>query len=93
MHFASTRIAYGFFFLNIRNIPADFFSLPLLPMLDLLPFDCVSFSLELSLFALFIDDRESNVNDIGRDVDEATAGDCCCCDKLLEVSNRALPQP
>lgn len=62
---------YGFFFLNMRNIPADFFSLPLVPpILDLLPVDCVSFSLELSLFALFIDERESNVNDIGRDIDD-----------------------
>lgn len=81
---------YGFFFRNMRNIPADFFSLPLPLMLDLLPVDWVSFSLELSLFALFIDDRESNVNDIGRD--DAAADDCCG-SGVLEVSKRALPQP
>lgn len=74
----------------MRNIPADFFSLPLPLMLDLLPVDWVSFSLELSLFALFIDDRESNVNDIGRD--DAAADDCCG-SGVLEVSKRALPQP
>lgn len=75
---------------------ADFFSLPLVPpILDLLPVECVSFSLELSLFALFIDDRESNVNDIGRDdaaaVDDGAA--VCCSTLALDVSKRALPQP
>lgn len=75
---------YFFVFLNIRNTPADFFSFP--PMLDLLPVLWVSFSLELSLFALFTDERESKVADIGRDDDVAGS-------VLLEVSKRALPQP
>lgn len=54
-------------------------------MLDLLPVECVSFSLELSLFVLAMDDRESNVNDIGRDVGATGAADDCG-SKLLEVS-------
>lgn len=78
----------------MRNIPADFFSLPLVPpILDLLPVECVSFSLELSLFALFTDDRESNVNDIGRDEDDDDCGGGTTPLPMLEVSKRALPQP
>lgn len=51
----------------------DFFSLLLPGILDRLPVDWVSFSLELSLLALLFDDRESSVNDIGRD------DVCRCC--------------
>lgn len=76
---------------------ADFFSLPLLlpPILDLLPVEWVSFSLELSLFALFIDDRESSVNDIGRVVDDDDDDDtvAAAVAGVLDVSKRALPQP